>query len=71
MGYLDHRRLLGIKVGYLSCAFGEAVVAQTPIGPIHLSLVCEWKIEWQDDMHSIKPLAVRTSGDSFSRNYVL
>ena len=32
--------------GFLSCAFGEATVAQTPVSPIHLTLVCEGKIEW-------------------------
>ena len=31
------------------------MVAQTSIGPIHLSLMCERKIEWQDDTHSCKP----------------
>ena len=61
----------GENKGLLSCSFGEAMVAQTPISLIHLSLVCERKIEWQDDTHSSKPLAVRTSGGSFSRNYVL
>ena len=61
----------GENGGLLSCAFGEAMVAQTPIGPVHLSPVCERKIEWQDDMHSSKPLAVRTGEGSFSRNYVL
>ena len=35
----------GENRGILSCAFGKAMVAQTPIGPIHLSLVCERKIE--------------------------
>ena len=61
----------GENKGLLSCSFGEAMVAQTPISLIHLSLVCERKIEWQDDTHSSKPLVVRTSGGSFSRNYVL
>ena len=31
--------------GLLSYAFGEAVVAQTLIGPVHLSLVCERKVK--------------------------
>ena len=51
--------------------FWESCVAQALIGPVHLSLVCGRKIEWQNDMYSIKPLAVQTSGNSFSRNYVL
>ena len=57
--------------GLLSCAFREVMVAQTSIGPIHLSPVYERKIEWQDNMHSSKPLVVRTSRGSFSTNYVL
>ena len=39
----------GENRGLLLCAFGEVVVAQTPISPVHLSPVCERKIEWQDD----------------------
>ena len=35
----------GENRGLLSCAFREAVFAQTPIGPIHLSPVYERKIE--------------------------
>ena len=31
--------------GLVSCAFGEAMVAQTPISPFHLSPMCEGKIE--------------------------
>ena len=61
----------GENRGLLSCAFGETMVAQTSIGPVHLSPVCERKIEWQDDTYSSKPLAVQTSGASSSRNYVL
>ena len=57
--------------GLLSCAFREVVVAQTLMGLVHLSLVCERKIEWQDDTHRSKPLFIRTSRGSFSRNYVL
>ena len=57
--------------GLISCAIGEAIVAQTPISPIYLSLVCEGKDEWQNDTHSSKFLAIRAGGGSFSRNYVL
>ena len=60
-----------VKTDLLSCAFGEAMVAQTLIGPVHLSPVCKRKVEWQDDTHSSKPLAVRTGKSSFSRNDVL
>ena len=63
--------LRGENGGLLSCAFGEAMVAQTPIGLVHLSLVCKRKVERQDDMHSSKPLVVQVGGSSFSRNYVL
>ena len=35
----------GENGGLLSCAFGETMVAQTSIGPVHLSPVCERKIE--------------------------
>ena len=55
----------------LSCAFGKALVAQTPIGPVHLSPMCERKIEWQDDTYSRKPLAIRASRSSPSGNHVL
>ena len=55
----------------LSCAFGKALVAQTSIGPIHLSPMCERKIEWQDDTYSCKPLAIRASKNSPSGNHVL
>ena len=61
----------GENGGLLSYAFGEAMVAQTPIDPVHLSLVSERKVEWQDDTYSSKPLTVRIGGGSFSRNYVL
>ena len=47
------------------------MITQTSIGPIHLSLVHERKIEWQDDTHICKPLTVRTSKGSLSKNYVL
>ena len=57
--------------GLISCAFGETMVAQTSIGLVHLLLVCEGKDEQQNDMHSRKSLAIRASGGSFSRNYVL
>ena len=36
----------GKDEGLVSCAFGEAMVAQTLISPIHLSPVCEGKVEW-------------------------
>ena len=42
----------GQNESILSCAFGKALVAQTPIGPVHLSPVCEREIEWQDDTYS-------------------
>ena len=32
--------------GLVSCAFGEAMVAQTPISPVHLSPMRKGKIEW-------------------------
>ena len=48
----------GENRGLLSCAFREAMVAQTPIGLVHLSPVCERKIEWQHDTHSSKPLTI-------------
>ena len=32
--------------GLISCAFGEAMVAQTPISPVHLSPMRKGKIEW-------------------------
>ena len=35
----------GKNGGLLSCVFGEAMVVQIPIGPVHLSLVCERKVE--------------------------
>ena len=40
--------------GLISCAFRETMVAQTLIGPVHLSLVCEGKDEQQNDTHSSK-----------------
>ena len=57
--------------GLVSCAFGETMVAQTPIGSIHLSLVCEGKVKWQNDTHSSKSLAIQAGEGSFSKNYVL
>ena len=30
----------------ISCAFGEAMIAQTPISPIHLSPMYEGNVEW-------------------------
>ena len=57
--------------GFLSCAFGETMVAQAPIGSIHLSSVCKRNIKWQDETHSRKPLTIRVSRSPFSRNYVL
>ena len=44
--------------GLISCAFREAMVAQTLISPIHLSPVRKGKIEWQDDMHNGKLVAI-------------
>ena len=44
--------------GFISYAFGKAMIAQTPINPIHLSLVYEGKVEWQNDTHSSKSLAI-------------
>ena len=61
----------GENRGILSCAFGKTMVAQAPIGSIHLSLVCKRKIEWQDDTHNRKPLTIRVGRSPFSRNYVL
>ena len=55
----------------LSCASGKTLVAQTPIGSIHLSPVCERKTEWQDDTYSRKPLAIRAGRGSPSGNHVL
>ena len=34
----------GENGGLLSCAFGEAMVAQTPIGPVYLSPVCKKRL---------------------------
>ena len=42
----------------ISCAFGEAIVAQALTNPINLSPVREWKIEWQNDTHSNKSIAI-------------
>ena len=44
--------------GLISCAFREAMVAQTLIGPVYLSLVHEGKIEWQDNTHNRKSIAI-------------
>ena len=38
---------------------------------IHLSLVCEREIEWQDDMDSSKPIHIRTGKSQFGRDHVL
>ena len=57
--------------GLISCDFGKAMIAQTPISLIHLSLVYEGKVEWQNDTHSSKSLAIGASGGPSSRNYVL
>ena len=57
--------------GLISCAFGETMVAQTSIGRIHLSPVRKEKIEWQDDTHNDKPVAIRIGGSPSSRNHVL
>ena len=45
--------------GLISYAVGEAMVAQTPIRLIHLSLVCERKVEWKNDTHRKKSLAIK------------
>ena len=47
------------------------MVAQISVSPIHLPLVREGKIEWQDDTHNDKPIAIRAGGSPSSRNYVL
>ena len=44
--------------GLISCAFGEAMVAQTLVSSIHISPVRERKVEWQNDTHSSKSLAI-------------
>ena len=36
----------GEEGGLISCAFGETMVAQALIGPVHLSPVYEGKVEW-------------------------
>ena len=42
----------------ISCVFGEAMVAQTPVSPIHLPPVREGMIEWQDDTYNDKLIAI-------------
>ena len=61
----------GENISILLRAFGKAMVAQTLIGPIHLSPVRERKDEWQDDTYSREPLTIRTGRSPSSRNYVL
>ena len=57
--------------GILPCAFGKALVAQTPTSPVHLPPMCEGKIEWQDDTHSGEPFAVRAGRGPLGGNHVL
>ena len=61
----------GENRGLIPHAIGKTVVALAPTGPIYLSLMCEGKVEWQNDTNSDKSIALRTSGGSFGRNYVL
>ena len=55
----------------LPCAFGKALVTQTPTSPVYLSPMCEGKIEWQDDTHSGEPFAVRVGRSPLGGNHVL
>ena len=57
--------------GLISCAFREAMIAQTSVSPIHLPPMRERKIEWQDDTHNGKPIAIQADGSPSSGNYVL
>ena len=55
----------------LPCAFGKALVTQTPTNPVHLPPMCEGKIEWQDDMHNGEPFTVRAGRGPLGGNHVL
>ena len=44
--------------GLISCDFGKAMIAQTPISLIHLSPVREGKIEWQYNTHNGKSVTI-------------
>ena len=47
------------------------MIAQTSVSPIHLPPMRERKIEWQDDTHNGKPIAIQADGSPSSGNYVL
>lgn len=56
---------------FISYIIGKTVVAQTSTDPVYLSLVCERKVERQDNTDSGKPITVCSSRSPLSRNLVL
>ena len=55
----------------LPCAFGKALVTQTPTSPVHLPPMCEGKIEWQDDTHNGEAFTIRAGRGPLCGNHVL
>ena len=55
----------------LPCTFGKALVTQTSTSPVHLPPMCEGKIEWHDDTHSVEPFAIQAGRGPLGGNHVL